>query len=114
MVQLFSGITKDDGKSAHISKKPLNVADNKFTTLKVGATGRRMDAKVRIRQKLPDDALAFEPPSAAMCPDVTQGMIRCVELDLKKWVNKTINVRGGGRLQEEAIHQRKRTSAEVM
>ena len=37
----------------------LLIADNRFTTLKVGETGRRLDAKVRIRQKLPEDALAF-------------------------------------------------------
>ena len=43
--------------------------------------------------------------SAAICPEVTHGAIRCGEGELKKWVNKMINVKGGGRLQEEAKHQ---------
>ena len=91
---------------------PLYVSDDSFTPLKVGETVRRMDAMVKIRQELPEDALAFAPTSAAICPDVTHGMIRCVELDLKKWVNKLINVKGGGCLQEEAIHQLEKNISE--
>ena len=112
ILKLFFGKTKDDAKLAHVSKMSLYVSDDSFTPLKIGETDRRMDSKAKIRQELPEDALAFAPTSAAICPDVTHGMIRCVKLDLKKWVNKLINVKGGGCLQEESIHQLEKNISE--
>ena len=89
ILKLFLGITKIDAKSAHVSEMPMFTSDDSLDPLKVGENGRWMDGKVNIWQELPDDVIAFVPTPAAICPHVTHGMIRCVELDLNKWVNKS-------------------------
>lgn len=92
LLKLFLGLTKDD-RDCFPSKAPMyfGSSDQVKSTTVHEKTKRRLDIELPFRNDLPVQSLAFAEDMRCVCPDATHALIRCVEGDLKKMVDKIIS-----------------------